>query len=150
MMDPMSTVEKIVKLALLINKAMDTVQQNKKAWRTVDTVSSIASQLKKNTAAMKDPQRAGPSGEGAPARPKARQGVPRQAHPPAGRLLGAPERLRRVKQGDLGQCQRVEPGAQQPGSRPAGCRRSFSSLAAGTLPDYFYLPTSITNSNLLQ
>jgi hypothetical protein len=98
MMDPMSTVEKIVKLALLINKAMDTVQQNKKAWRTVDTVSSIASQLKKNTAAMKDPQRAGPSGEGAPARPKARQGVPRQAHPPAGRLLGAPERLRRVKQ----------------------------------------------------
>jgi hypothetical protein len=102
MMDPMSTVEKIVKLALLINKAMDTVQQNKKACgdirRTVDTVSSIASQLKKNTAAMKDPQRAGPSGEGAPARPKARQGVPRQAHPPAGRLLGAPERLRRVKQ----------------------------------------------------
>jgi hypothetical protein len=98
-----------------------------------------------------DPQRAGPSGEDAPARPKACQGVPREEEPPAG---SPPRGARPVREaapcetGDLGQCQRVEPGAQQPGSPPAGCRRRLScSDSTGTVQFLLclFLPTYINS-----
>jgi hypothetical protein len=157
MMDPMSTVEKIVKLALLIRKAMDAVQQNKKACgdirRTVDTISSIASRLKKNAAAMKDQATRSALGHLEKTLQLALKLV-KECHEKKNhllaRLLGAPdlsEKLRRVKQeisdnvnvlnlalNSLAHHQRAAGG----GSLVPTLRVLCNSCSA-----YSYLPTSI-------